>query len=453
MSNVLAVVLAGGEGTRLKPLTAQRCKPAVGFHGRHRVVDFVLSNLANSGICSIWMLVQYEPRQLIEHVARAWPARQSTGEPSIRVVAAQESEGGRGFRGTADAVFQNIERIEAERPDIVAIFSADHIYRMDVRQMLAFHRAKGADVTVATLPVPLHECRHFGIAQTDAHRRITGFAEKPLAARPLPGSRTHALASMGNYIVETGVLLQQLRRMHDSGGTDFGQHLLPALVKTHKVMAYDFTTNVVPGVAGTEERAYWRDVGTLDAWFDAQFDAVGLHPRFGLTNPEWPIHTSADPAGPALVEGGAVRHSVLGSGSVVDGARVERTILRSGVHVQAGARLENCVVMDGSRIRQGACVQGAIIGEDNDVPPAEFIGMDMARDRNRFMVTSRGIVVVPAGYFPRAEDRPPPGRMQRLAPPAGIAVAKFARPLSPGFAPSPSVKPSEGIDLPPSQAA
>lgn len=422
MHKMLAVVLAGGEGARLRPLTATRCKPAVGFHGHHRILDFVLSNLANSGVPSILVLVQHEPRQLIEHVARTWPSRAMPGHPGVTVVAPQKEQAGCGFRGTADAVFQNIARIEAQQPDVVAIFSADHVYRMDVRQMLAFHRASGADATVATLPVPLRECHHFGIVQTDAQRRITAFTEKPRAALPFPGSSTHALASMGNYLFEAQALLQALRAAHQAGGTDFGRHLLPAMVRTHKLAAYDFAANVVPGVGATEERGYWRDVGTLDAWFEAQFDAVGAAPRFQLTNAQWPIHTAADPAGSALVEGGAVRHSVLACGSVVEAASLERAIIRGGVHVRPGARMENCVVLEGSCVGRGAQIRHAIIGEDNDVPSGERIGLDSARDRERFTLTAGGIVVVPAGFFPRRLPHRSAADVQR-APELGIPLA------------------------------
>lgn len=438
MQKILAIVLAGGEGSRLKPLSATRCKPAVGFHGHHRIVDFVLSNLANSGVPSIWVLVQYEPRALIEHLARTWQFRVTSGQPSVTVLAPQTQQAGCGFLGTADAVFQNIARIEAEQPDVVAIFSADHVYRMDVRQMLAFHQASGAEATVATLPVPLHQCHRFGIVQTDARRRITGFIEKPRAALPFPGSNTYALASMGNYLFETEALLQALRTAHHAGGTDFGRHLLPAMVKTHRLAAYDFAANVVPGVHATEERAYWRDVGTLDAWFEAQFDAVGVHPRFQLTNPQWPIHTAAEPAGPALVEGGAVRHSVLACGSVVEAASLERAIIRGGVHVHAGARLENCVVLEGSCVGQGAHIRHAIIGEDNDVPRGERIGLDLARDRERFTLTAGGIVAVPAGFFSRGSVHPSGAAAQRHATGAGVPLAVLA-----GQVPSHPVPPSQ----------
>lgn len=415
---VLAVVLAGGEGSRLKPLTDGRCKPAVAFHARHRIVDFVLSNLANSALESIWLLVQYEPRQLVDHVARAWPS--AAGRPAIRIVAAPAQRGAGSFLGTADAVFRNIRRIEAEQPDLVAVFSADHIYRMDVRQMLAFHCAHGADATVATMPVRLRECSRFGIAQVDTGGRIRRFEEKPSTTLPLPGSTTHALASMGNYVFDAAALAGQLRRMHDAGGTDFGQHLLPAMLETHKVMAYDFTSNIVPGVGSAEERAYWRDVGTLDAWFEAQFDAVGLDPRFQLANPQWPIHTAPDPAAPA---------------SVAEGAFIERAILRPGVQVERGARVEDCIVMEGSRVGHGARVRRAIIGADNEVPPFEDIGLDPVRDRRRFEVTPAGVVVVPAGYYARADGRVPAIRLAA----AGAALTAFAPAAHAGSASSKAI--------------
>jgi glucose-1-phosphate adenylyltransferase len=418
--NVLAFVMAGGEGSRLHPLTADRCKPAVPFNGKHRIVDFVLSNLVNSEIYSIYLLVQYKSQSLIEHVRSTWTMARFMPQQFITVVPPQMRNGPEWFQGTADAVFQNIHLIEQFRPDIVAVFGADHIYRMDVRQMIDFHVATCAHASVATLPVRLNECSQFGIVDIDRDHRIRDFKEKPASVQPMPGSKTHALASMGNYIFNADVLLEQLKRMHESGETDFGKHILPSMVKSHKLVAYDFDTNTIPGTEPYEEHGYWRDVGTIDAYFEAHFDTLGAAPKFRMTNRQWPIYASPDQAESAQIENGVIHRSVVGSGSIVDGAHLDHAMLRRSVLVERNARIEHCIVMERSRIGVGAHVRRAIIDQDNDVPPGERIGFDLEADRQRFHVTDSGIVVVPAGYFrPRAGvGRPAP---QRSAAPSAAA--------------------------------
>ena len=398
--NVLAFVMAGGEGSRLHPLTANRCKPAVPFNGKHRIVDFVLSNLVNSEIYSTYLLVQYKSQSLIEHVRSTWTMARFMPQQFITVVPPQMRNGPEWFQGTADAIYQNIFLIESFKPDIVAVFGADHIYRMDVRQMIDFHVKTGAHATVATLPVPLAQCDQFGIVDTDDQHRIVEFKEKPRSARPMPGSRTHALASMGNYIFDTDVLLEQLHRMHEQHTSDFGKHILPSMVKTHRLAAYDFATNVIPGVEPFEEHGYWRDVGTIDAYYDAHFDTLGAAPKFRMTNRHWPIYASPDQTESAQIENGVIHRSVVGSGSIVDGATLDHAMLRRSVLVERSARLEHCIIMERSRIGRGALVRRAIIDQDNDVPPGERIGYDEDEDRRRFHVTESGIAVVPAGYFP-----------------------------------------------------
>jgi glucose-1-phosphate adenylyltransferase len=293
------------------------------------------------------------------------------------------------------------------RPDIVAVFGADHIYRMDVRQMIDFHIKSNAHASVATIPVKLDECDQFGIVDIDDDHRIRDFREKPKSAKPMPGSETHALASMGNYIFNADVLLTQLKRMHESGETDFGKHILPSMVKSHKLVAYDFATNTIPGTEPYEEHAYWRDVGTIDAYYQAHFDTLGAQPKFRMTNRRWPIYASPDQAESAQIENGVINRSIVGSGSIVDGAELDHAMLRRSVLVERNARLEHCIVMERSRIGRGAQVRRAIIDQDNDIPPGERIGFDPVQDRSRFAVTPNGIVVVPAGYFPpRKSDSP-----------------------------------------------
>jgi glucose-1-phosphate adenylyltransferase len=397
--NILAFVMAGGEGSRLHPLTADRCKPAVPFNGKHRVVDFVLSNLINSEIYSIYLLVQYKSQSLIEHIRQSWTMTRFIPQHFVTVVPPQMRNGPEWFQGTADSVYQNIHLIESFKPDIVAVFGADHIYRMDVRQMVEFHTKTNAHVSVATLPVKLDQCDQFGIVQIDASHRITDFIEKPKTTRPMPGSSTHALASMGNYIFNADVLLAELKRAHAEGESDFGKHILPRMMKTHKLVAYDFDTNVIPGTAPFEEHAYWRDVGTIDAYFDAHFDTLGATPKFRMTNPSWPIYASTDPSESAQIENGIINRSVVGSGCIVDGAFLDHAMLRRAVMVHNEARLEHCIVMERSVIGKGARVRRAIIDQNNIVPNGELIGYDLEADRKRFHVTPSGIVVVPSGYF------------------------------------------------------
>ena len=401
--SVLAFVMAGGEGTRLFPLTADRCKPAVPFNGKHRVVDFVLSNLINSEIYSVYLLVQYKSQALIEHVRQSWTLARFIPDHFVTVVPPQMRHGPEWFQGTADAVFQNLHLIETMRPDIVAVFGADHIYRMDVRQMVRNHLAHGADVTVATLPIPLEHCRSFGIVETDRALRICDFREKPETTRAMPDRPEHALASMGNYVFSCDVLLKTLRQAHELGESDFGQHILPRMTATHKLMAYDFTTNVIPGLADYEEPGYWRDVGTIEAYFDAHLDMLGARPRFRMTNPRWPIYASPDQAESAQIESGAITRSVVGSGCVVNDAVLDHAMLRRAVTVEEDVVVDHCIVMDRTVIGRGTKLRRAIVDQDNFIPPGESIGFDAERDRSRFHVSDSGIVVVPRAYFPRPD--------------------------------------------------
>lgn len=297
---ILAMVLAGGEGTRLRPLTDTHSKPAVQIGSGLRLVDFVLSNLVNSGIDTIYLLAQYKPESLIEHIDANWNLARYGHDRFVRVVLPQNEHGGY-FRGTADAVFQNLALIKQHKPDIVAIFAADHIYRMDVRQMVQYHHESGADVTIAATQVPLAQASSFGIISADFRGEVWNFQEKPDAPFAMPSNPDYAYASMGNYLFNTAVLEEELEWAVRCGETDFGGHILPNLIRTHQVHAYDFARNIIPGVHPHEEGTYWRDVGTLDAYVNAHRDLVGPTPRFNLQNPHWPILTSALTQQPALV--------------------------------------------------------------------------------------------------------------------------------------------------------
>jgi glucose-1-phosphate adenylyltransferase len=294
--NIVALVLAGGEGTRLYPLTAEHAKPAVPFASGYRLVDFVLSNLVNSRISTIYVLAQYKPESLIKHISAAWSPWFADGDGSIKVLLPRSNTLSGQFKGTADAVYQYLELVQAHSPDLVAVFAADHVYRMDVRQMIAFHEARDADVTVSAVGVPLKQASSFGILATGADGRVKDFREKPSQAAPLPSDPSRAYASMGNYLFEPEVLEQALLDARRAGETDFGRDVLPRLCGTHRVYAYDFAENRVPGVLEHEEPAYWRDVGTLAALAAAQQDAISNPPRFNLWNRRWPIRGEFDAA-------------------------------------------------------------------------------------------------------------------------------------------------------------
>jgi glucose-1-phosphate adenylyltransferase len=396
---VLAFVMAGGEGSRLNPLTAERSKPSVPFNGRHRIVDFVLSNLINSKLFSVYLLVQYKSQSLIEHVRRAWVMSPLFPDQFITVVPPQMQRGPEWFQGTADSVFQNLHLIQALKPDIVAVFGADHIYRMDVRQMIRFHIEHGADAMVAALPVPLDQVASFGIVRTDVQGRIRDFQEKPASAQPMSGRPGHALASMGNYIFNTDMLLDALHTANSQGRHDFGKDLLPVMAQSHKVMAYDFATNEVPGVHAHEEPAYWRDVGTLDAYYEANFDTLGEQPRFCMHNPRWPIHASPDHTEAAQFFDARITGASIGAGAMIRRAHIDNSLLRRNVRVEPGAELSGAIVMDRTVVGEGAKIRRAIIDQDNFIPAGMHIGHDPEEDRARFHVSPGGIVVVRKGQL------------------------------------------------------
>jgi len=286
---IVALVLAGGEGTRLYPLTAEHAKPALPFANGYRICDFVLSNLVNSKISTIYMLSQYNPESLMQHVRKAWAPWFEESEGTIKVLLPQSNTLAGQFKGTADAVYQYLDLLQSHDPDLVAIFAADHVYRMDVRQMIDFHRSREAGATVSALAVPLDKARGFGVVNAGPDGRVRDFNEKPKQPPAIPGNPRLAYASMGNYIFDPRVLERVLVEARRRGEVDFGRDVLPRICKTERVYAYDFAANRVPGVQDFEERAYWRDVGTLSALAAAQQDAMGARPRFNLWNSRWPI--------------------------------------------------------------------------------------------------------------------------------------------------------------------
>lgn len=404
----MAFVMAGGEGKRLRPLTAERCKPAVPFGGRYRIVDFVLSNLINSDIRSIYLLVQYKAQSLIEHVRKAWTISPLLPDQFVTVVPPQMQESKTWFQGTADAVYQSIGLLLLHRPDLVAVFGADHIYRMDVRQMVRFHREREADVSVAALPVPLDQASNFGIIEADSGGRIRGFAEKPARPTPMPGDPGRAYASMGNYLFNADVLVKALEEAHACCETDFGHHVLPRLLSDHRLYAYDFSGNQVPGIKSYEEPAYWRDVGTLDAYFESHKDVLGREPYFDVFNPQWPIFSSHYQGPVARVYDSYVDNGLVGTAALVDSATVRNSIIRREAVVEPGAELDDCIIMDYVRICSGAKLRRVIVDRHNIIEANASIGFDPGADRARYHVTPNGVVVIPKGrpdYYARDSRR------------------------------------------------
>jgi len=333
---ILAFVMAGGEGTRLYPLTAERSKPSVPFGARYRIVDFVLSNLINSGIHSIYLLVQYKSQSLIEHVRKAWVLPPILPEHFVTIVPPQMRFGPEWFQGTADAVYQNLNLLHQHKPDLVLVFGADHIYRMDIQQMVRFHREREADVSVAALPVPASQAKAFGVVGVEKGGRICSFIEKPDSPPTMPDRPSHVYASMGNYIFNTQALVCALEAAHSEGGHDFGRHVLPNLIKSKRIYAYNFANNRVPGVKPYEETAYWRDVGTLEAYFEATMDVLGTEPKFDVFNAHWPIYSSSYQGPVAKFARATVENSIISAGCMINDASLRNTILRREVVLEPG---------------------------------------------------------------------------------------------------------------------
>jgi glucose-1-phosphate adenylyltransferase len=397
-ARVLAMIMAGGKGERLQPLTRERSKPAVPFGGRHRLIDFVLSNFMNSELPSLYVLVQYKSQSLIEHLRVAWRTSGLLPNFFVTVVPPQMRFGSAWYRGTADAVLQNLNLIDDFGPDVVAIFGSDHVYRMDVNQMLAFHQEAGAEVTIAARPVPLEDAAKFGVLGVDRAGRVEQFAEKPERPVPTPGDPTKALVSMGNYLFSRQALVDALladaRRSTDH---DFGRSIIPELVPGGRVWAYDFQTNDVPGVKPYEEQGYWRDVGTIDAYWEAQMDLLGESPRFDLDNRYWPIRSEYHPGPPARFIGSDVDNAHVGEASLVKRATIRNSILGRSVWVNEGAVIEDSIVMDHTTVGKGARLRRAIVDRFNIIPADTEIGVDPAQDRRHYHVEASGLVVVPRG--------------------------------------------------------
>ncbi|MEV0686197.1 glucose-1-phosphate adenylyltransferase [Nocardia sp. NPDC050378] len=398
--HVLGIVLAGGEGKRLFPLTADRAKPAVPFGGAYRLIDFVLSNLVNAGYLRLCVLTQYKSHSLDRHISQTWRLSGFTGE-YITPVPAQQRLGPRWYTGSADAIMQSLNLIYDEDPDYIVVFGADHVYRMDPEQMVASHIASGAGVTVAGIRVPRSEASAFGCIDSDESGRITQFLEKPAHPPGTPDDPNVTFASMGNYVFTTRVLVDAIRADAENSDSDhdMGGDIIPSLVAAGQAAVYDFADNDVPG-ATDRDRGYWRDVGTIDAFYEAHMDLVSVHPVFNLYNKHWPIRGAAENLPPAkFARGGLAQESIVGAGSILSAATVRNSVLSSNVMIDDGATVEGSVLMPGVRIGRGAVVRHAILDKNVVVGEGEIIGVDLDRDRERFAVSNGGVVTVGKGIW------------------------------------------------------
>jgi glucose-1-phosphate adenylyltransferase len=403
--NILTMILAGGMGERLYPLTRDRAKPAVPFGGRYRIIDFVINNFINSGLLKIKVLTQFKSNSLIEHITRTWRLVPEIGQ-YVDCVPAQMRKGPFWFRGTADAVFQNLELIFDDRPEYVCVFGGDHIYKMDVNQMLEEHLSNEADLTIATIPVPANEAHHFGIVEVDDDWRVTGFVEKPKSgAKTIPGRPDMVLASMGNYIFTSKVMIDVLQKnaLRDAAH-DFGKEIIPDMYPRTKVFAYDFGKNHIAGEEG-HNRGYWRDVGTIDSYMAACLDLVSVTPAFNLYNPQWPMISAPMHLPPAKFvfadassqRIGIATDSLVSDGSIISGGTINRCVLHPRVRIHSYSEVDESILMDGVEVGRHCRIRRAIIDKGVKLPAGTTIGHDLESDRQKYTVTDSGIVVVPKG--------------------------------------------------------
>jgi glucose-1-phosphate adenylyltransferase len=398
---VLSFILAGGKGTRLYPLTKERAKPAVPFGGKYRIIDFVLSNFINSGLYSIYVLIQFKSQSLLQHLRDGWQfGGLLNNEFCIPVPAQMRSPGETWYSGTADAIYQNVNLIEQSDPHLVAIFGADHIYRMNVREMIEYHEQKRADVTIAAIPVDKKYSREFGVIEAAPDGRILGFHEKRDDAPTMPGDSNRVYASMGNYIFSTSALMKELQTdaANENSSHDFGRNILPSMVGRADMFAYNFETNNIPGEPPNS--AYWRDVGTTDAFYEANMDLRSVLPALNLYNREWPLRTAgyADPPAKFVFDEEGRRgqsiNSVVSGGCILSGGSVRDSVLGRSVRVHSGAVVEESIIFDNCDIGRRARIRRAILDKNVRVPEDATIGYDLEHDRAYHHVTESGLVVV-----------------------------------------------------------
>jgi len=402
---ILAMILAGGAGTRLDPLTRERAKPAVPFGGRYRIVDFCLSNFVNSGIYKIKVLTQYKSDSLNNHLSRAWRMTAFLGH-YVESVPAQMRTGMDWYKGSADAIYQNLNIITDEEPEHTFVFGADHVYRMDARQMLDFHVEKKADCTVAAIPVPIEQGRDFGIIDVAPDGEMKGFLEKPKDPPCIPGNPKMCLASMGNYLFRTDSLVQEIVRdaAMEQSVHDFGKSIISEMFKRSRVFVYDFAQNHWAGMQD-KERGYWRDVGNIDVYFQSNMDLVEVDPIFNLYNDEWPIYTHSENLPPAKFvfadapsqRVGHATDSLISEGCIISGGHVNRSVLSPKVRVNSYSSVDECILFENVNVGRRCRIRRAVIDKNVEIPPNTTIGFDQAEDKRRFQVTAGGLVVIPKG--------------------------------------------------------
>lgn len=401
--NVIAMILAGGEGTRLWPLTEERAKPAVPFGGRYRIIDFVLSNFVNSGIYKIKVVTQYKSDSLLKHLLRGW-SRTAGFDGFVEPVPPQMNLSRNWYAGSVDAIYQNLNIIKDERPDLVCVFGGDHVYKMDVSQMIDHHVKTGADITVAAIPVPKAEASRFGCIARDELGRMTGFVEKPTDPPEMPDRPGWSLASMGNYIFNADVLMRECERDATAEGSihDFGRDILPRAYEHKRVQVYDFSENTI---RGEDERAkgYWVDIGTIEAYWKASMDLVSVSPVFNLYNEKWPIRTHFNSVPPAKFvfadrdshRIGIATDSMVSEGCIISGGHIERCVLSPNVRLNSFAHVSESIIFEGANIGRYSRIRRAIIDKGIEIPEGTTIGYDLDADRSRYFVSDEGIVVIP----------------------------------------------------------
>ena len=402
MASVLSMILAGGEGSRLAPLTGTRAKPAVPFGGQYRIIDFVLSNFVNSDLHKIYLITQFKSHSLSKHLQRCWRIA-GLADKFIDMLPAQMNTGSDWYQGTADAVYQNLNHIESHNPDLVCVFGGDHIYTMNVRDMTFFHERHKADLTVAAIPVPVAQAHHFGIIEVDENGRMVGFAEKPKDnVKTIPGNPDYVLASMGNYVFTRECLVRELMDDHDNemSDHDFGKDIIPSLYPRANVMVYDFSTNIVPG---RQENGYWRDVGTIDSYWEAHMDLLSKNPPLDLHNQDWPIRTYIPPYPPALIaydrdsREGQINNSMMGVGCVCHDIVMQNSVVGYNVKIGDNTRITDSVILPNVTIGEHVVLNRVIVDKRVKIAPGTRIGVNREEDMKRFKVTESGLVVVPRG--------------------------------------------------------
>ncbi len=398
MKKVLAMILAGGRGERLYPLTRDRAKPAVPFGAIYRIIDFTLSNCLNSGIRRIYALTQYKSTSLHRHIQLGWNILSAPLGEFVEAVPAQQRIDEHWYQGTADAIFQNIYTLQVERPDLVLILSGDHIYKMDYRKVIAFHLEKDADLTVAAIRMDRNHSREFGVMEIDGNWRIIGFQEKPEEPKTIPGDPGGILASMGIYVFNTEVLARRLVEDTRSDSThDFGKDIIPMMIEKDQVFAFDFRQGDRGGTG------YWRDVGTIDAYYEANMDLISVTPQLNLYDSQWPILTyqpTSPPAKTVWIEEGRVGtalNSIISNGCIISGGNVKRSLLSPKVTVHSFAEIEGSILLEGVDVGRKAKIKRAIVDKEVQIPQGMEIGFQLDEDAKRFTVTASGIVVVPRG--------------------------------------------------------